>query len=637
MEKCNFKLLVIETPVKLRRILNCFENHVSNWHFIATRGNLFDLETENSFSTTTFEPYLKPANNHIIKSLIEVAGKVDEIYIGTDYDESGEYIACQVAKKLFSIFPNKPVWRIRYKEINEQSLLNAINNKENFNYNLKESKESKYLCRAILKQSYSKLLKDVFDSSSIYMESTLQASVLRLIVNRELSIKRFNQQKLYHLNIKFKNGKTITSELIWSKTETEKLKNSIYDFKVFYSEKEETIYPPYIFNTPEILKTATEKFDFSIYETYRYLEDLYNNGLISFYKTDSNSISLAISKLIQNYINGILPGFSTNTNFVSDNTEGIRITDIRVVPSSLTGKAEIKEIYKLIWSRCMASQTIPAKMVKQRIEIKQGNKIIAYLNGGYFTQLGWHQTSFNTFLKRCEKIDKEKLEINYQDTSYTETFSSPMPSWTEATILEKIKSSKITDFDEYAEVIHELEELNYIKKIGKNLKPTYRGIIISNFLQDGSPYLSDFEQVSKIEMDKKRISTGENTKLDIIKNFYETIKDKVKLLNKQAVLSTDHCPDCNETLEVGVGNKLDEAPYLWCGQCEEYFSFNLDRFCNSYVMFTDQKLELECLDCKTKDLILTYGKFGKYIKCNCCQKNFSLNKYGLFLNQEGLE
>jgi DNA topoisomerase-1 len=595
-------IVIVESPSKakiIKKYINNNNNIVDKFglfEVIASYGHIRDLpkkilgiDINNNFKAKYVEICGKYSNK-TLKSLKENIENSEKVWIASDLDREGEAIAYHI-KEYFKL--KGKYKRIAFNEITPLAIENAIFNSRKIDMNMVKSQETRRILDRLVGYKISPLLWKNFETKSITLSAgRVQSAVLSIIINRENEIKEHKTESYYNIIGEFnivKNTKLETSNKINKKLAKLILNDikesdnfSLYD--ISYKSRNE--HSPYPFITSSLQQTASGSLKMSINQVMIYAQALYENGLISYMRTDSYNLSDSILEEIKNYIiENKSEEYLCFKNYEKKNKktsqeahEAIRPTNIKMTKEKLRekikdGKYKILdnkhlELYSLIWNRTVASQMSPAKFYDLKVKIMHietkrkwiGREKIYYFDGYlsiYEIERNKNIRSNIDIDKYINKIKDNKDELNSISFIAKNTWSVPLPHYSESSIIKTLDDNGIGRPSTYASIISKLYDKKYILKrdiegliaryddyiLKKDEKDMYLNIkkeseekaIINEksklIPQEIGYYINDFmskyfssiikkDFTSNMEEKLDLINSGEENYLDVLNNFY---------------------------------------------------------------------------------------------------------------------
>lgn len=588
-------LVIVESPGKIKKIKSILGK---KYVVMASVGHIIDLDSKKMSIDieNNFKPNYKPISRakKVIKDLREAYKKCDDIVLATDKDREGEMIAWSIS---YILNLNNPK-RITFNSISKDELLNAIKNPERINMDLVNAQQARRCLDRIVGYELSPLLWSNIQKK--LSAGRVQSVVTKLIIDKENEIeKRIDEIKNDKSSIfKFKGSfqfKDIELEGKLKKTNGNIEKFSSIDqcrdflnkcikskFKIIdINEKVSKRSPPPPFTTSMLQQESSRKLGYSVKTTMMIAQKLYENGYITYMRTDSVNLSKTALDQIENFIiNKFGKKFHKRKNYNSKkkNTqeahEAIRPTKI-ALPSvkgknSKFGNSEVK-LYDLIWKRTIASQMESAEYDVQLVNIsisKDKEHIFESQNEelkfeGYL-KLYNIKLNIGNFTKL--NVDDEVMPI---EISGKQEFKKIPLRYNEASLVNKLdpKNLNIGRPATYASIIDIILKRKYVEKLDhegiekdsttilwnnnnngnkivektdkikigseKNkFTPTIVGKLVNTFLEDHFEELMKYEFTAKMEDELDRIANGEVKWNDVLKEFYDDFHLSVEKTKK---------------------------------------------------------------------------------------------------------
>ena len=672
-------LVIVESPAKAKTIEGFlgkdFTVKSSFGHIRDLSKKHLGIDIENGFKPD----YLVPDDKKkIVQELKSLSKKASTVWLASDEDREGEAIAWHL-QQVLNLKPEQ-TRRIVFHEITKPAILNAIENPRGINIDLVMAQQARRILDRIVGFELSPILwKKVAPKLSA---GRVQSVAVRLIVEREREIMAFNAESFYRIAGIFKpeGGKGRLSAVLDEKFEDassaeaflEKCKNS--SFRIADIKKREitrTPAPP--FTTSALQQEASRKLGFSVSQTMRIAQKLYESGLITYMRTDSTNLSqLAINTIKQ--VIGTTYGeeyskvrqYKTKSKGAQEAHEAIRPT----YPANATieGSVQEKKLYSLIWKRCIASQMADAKIEKTNITIEGSNFAQHFISQG-------EQVVFDGFLKlyiegKDDDTGDEMMnegetgqllprlsadeQLGMIEISAVERFTQRPPRYSEASLVKKLEELGIGRPSTYAPTITTITQRGYIvKEDREGVSRSYRkftlkdntieksictensgsekgklfpqdiGILVTDFLKANFSDILDYGFTAKEEEDFDKIAAGKKSWNKVLETFYgpfhrqveETLKESAHK-NAERVLGND--PKTGKVLTVRLGKF---GPLVQMGANDDpdkkYAGLQKGQLIESITL--EEALELFTLPRKVgeldgKEIIASSGRFGPYIK-----------------------
>ena len=573
-------LVIVESPAKAKTIEKFLGK---DFKVMSSYGHICDLKKkEFSIDTETFEPEyeIPDEKQKLVASLRSEAKKADTVWLASDEDREGEAISWHLYTVL-GLSPEKTK-RIVFHEITKTAILNAIENPRSIDTNLVYAQQARRVLDRVVGFKLSPVLwRKVKPALSA---GRVQSVTVRLIVEREREINNFVSESGYRVTAIFelpsKGGETRRLQ-----TELSKRFKTLEQAQAFLqscqgaeftisdvSTKPLKKSPAAPFTTSTLQQEAARKLHFTVAQTMMIAQRLYENGYITYMRTDSvNLSSLCINsakKVIaaaygDNYLH--VRKYSTSSKGAQEAHEAIRPTYLE--NSTIEGTIPEKRLYELIWKRTIASQMADAQVEKTTISIAISGHEETFMATG-------EVTVFDGFLHVYkESTDEETL--NTADTAQlpavnsgealqpveitaTERFTQHPPRYTEASLVRKLEELGIGRPSTYAPTISTIQQREYVEKGNKTgstrkytimtlsdgkittkegkenvgaekqkLMPTDIGIVVNDFLLEYFPEIMDYNFTATVEKDFDDIADGKKEWTAPIKDFYGNFDQQI--------------------------------------------------------------------------------------------------------------
>ncbi len=578
-------LIIVESPTKAKTLKNFLG---ANYTVLSSYGHIRDLpkselgiDVENDFKIKYVIPTKARKNVTLLKK--ELA-KNDYIYLATDPDREGEAISWHLMEAL-DLKKKNNFKRITFHEITKSAINEALEHPMELNLDLINAQQARRALDRIVGYKLSPFLwKKIAKRLSA---GRVQSVAVRLIVQRENEIKAFKPEEYWSIAAILKKQKE-TAEFeaflskiknkpipklgIKTKKESEDILKELKgaDYKIIKIEKKETArnpLPP--FTTSTLQQEASKKLKFPAKITMRVAQDLYEKGFITYHRTDSlnlssQSLAMAKSFIIQGFGNNYYP--STTRKFkakgrTQEAHEAVRPTNVENTPEKLKLEPRQAKLYKLIWSRFVASQMKAAIFDSLRVEIQAGSNYVFQANGSTL--------KFDGFLKIYPLKYEEKELPNLNEKEILDLiklkpeqhFTQPPARYTEAALIKELEANEIGRPSTYAPIISTIQDRNYVQKNeDKRFAPTEIGIMVDELLVNHFPEIVDIKFTAKMEKELDKIAQGEEPWTQVLEKFYkpfsknlETKYTEVEKKKVEAELTDKNCPKCGKPLAIKFG------------------------------------------------------------------------------------
>ena len=663
-------LVIVESPAKAKTIQKYLGK---DFEVKSSFGHIRDLPKKGmGIDLQTFTPDYEVSSDKkkIVSELKEAAKKAETIWLASDEDREGEAIAWHLAQELK--LNDKNTKRIVFHEITKNAILKAVENPRKIDKNLVNAQQARRVLDRIVGFEMSPVLwKKVKTGLSA---GRVQSVAVRLIVEREHEIRDFVPTSSYKIEGIFQNKakQNIPAKLkkdFASEKEAEKFlelsKNT--EFKVLNIEvKPGSRSASAPFTTSTLQQEASNKLGYGVTTTMRVAQRLYEEGYITYMRTDSVNLSQeAINAAKQHIIKEFGENYSKPRNYTTKSSsaqeahEAIRPTDFSV---KTIGDAQLNKLYQLIYKRTLASQMENAKIEKTVIEI--GDKALP----SNFEVQG-EVIIFDGFLKVYDIAKNEEEENNektlpkveigevlsYKEITANQRFTKPSPRYTEAGLVKKLEELGIGRPSTYAPTIQTIQNREYVDKreilpqerevvkitlnktsIKKEILtekfggdknkfvPTDIGEVVNQFLINNFDEILDYGFTAKVEADFDKIAEGNEEWKAMIMDFYTKFHPKIEEVEENADRATGERllgkdPKSGKNVYARIGRF---GPMIQIGESDdkEKPTFaSLMKNQNIATISLDEALELfkipfDLQDYEGKPVSVGAGRFGPYVK-----------------------
>lgn len=593
-------LVIVESPAKAKTIEKFLGK---DFKVMSSYGHIRDLKKkELSIDTDTLQPnYEIPEEKEkLVKELRQNAGKAEQIWLASDEDREGEAISWHLCEVLG--LDEKNTNRIVFHEITEPAILEAIKHPRHLDMNLVNAQQARRVLDRLVGFKLSPVLwRKVKPALSA---GRVQSVAVRLIVEREREIQAFSSEPYFRVAAIFAmtnpdgSATEVKAELaarLKTRAEVEafldKCKNSKFIIdSVAKKPVKRTPAPP--FTTSTLQQEAARKLGFTVSQTMMVAQHLYENGRITYMRTDSVNLSKLCIGACKGEITRLwgerysrTRQYQTHSKGAQEAHEAIRPT--YMADTEIEGSVQEKKLYDLIWKRTAASQMADAEMEKTTVTISivpedgtQGHaadKDMQFVAGGMVV-------TFDGFLKVYrESADDdtdsaedesartlppmaEGQELQRREITATERFSQGPARYTEASLVHKLEELGIGRPSTYAPTISTIQQREYVHKGDKKgeerqytvdtlrgkivtqktrtemagsekgkLLPTDIGMVVNDFLMQYFPNIMDYNFTAKVERRFDDIAEGTEQWNDMMRDFYKDFEPTVeKTMNIRA-------------------------------------------------------------------------------------------------------
>ena len=540
------KLVIVESPAKAKTINKYLGK---DYKVLASFGHIRDLPSKDG-SVKPEEDFsmsweLSPGGKKRLNDIITTLKDADTIVLASDPDREGEAIAWHILEELTARkkIKDKKIERVVFHEITKSAVTEAINNPRQIDDNL----VSAYMARRALDYLVGFTLSPVLWRKLPGSKSAgrVQSVALRLICERENEIEKFKPEEYWTVDVDLitKTQALIKSHLVTldgkklekfdinteAKALEAKAKIEAQEFSIANVErKKANRYPAPPFTTSTLQQEAARKLRFSAKRTMQIAQKLYEEGLITYMRTDAVNLSKeaiaacrdAILKYFgEAYLPKTAKEYKTKSKNAQEAHEAIRPSDVMNTPKKMETKLEsdAQKLYELIWKRTVACQMNPAVLDRVTIDSQSADgQIVLRANGQVI--------AFDGFLKLYQESRDDSDEddenrilpnvdngeaVNKGDIYTEQHFTTPPPRFTEASLVKKLEELGIGRPSTYASIIAVLQERKYVRVEKLRFIPEDRGRIVTVFLENYFKKYVEYDFTAQLEEFLDNVSAGE--------------------------------------------------------------------------------------------------------------------------------
>ena len=672
-------LVIVESPAKAKTIEKFLGN---DYKVLSSYGHIRDLKKK-EFSIDVANGYapayeIPEDKKKLVKELKAEAKKADMVWLASDEDREGEAISWHLFEVL-ELDPAKTK-RIVFHEITKTAILKAIENPRDIDVHLVNAQQARRVLDRIVGFELSPVLwRKVKPALSA---GRVQSVAVRLIVEREREVNAFVSESWYRVTAVFEvpdaNGEKVEvkaelSRRFKTKEEAhaflESCKSADFSISdIVTRPTKKTPAPP--FTTSTLQQEAARKLGFSVSQTMVIAQRLYENGQITYMRTDSVNLSdLALgtsrqaieSMMGEKYVK--TRQFATKAKGAQEAHEAIRPTYME--KESISGSAQEQRLYELIWKRTIASQMADAELEKTTATIAISNSEDTFIAVGEVIVFdGFLRVYKESYDEEKEQEDEGRLlpplvvgqVLDQTEISAVQRFSLCPPRYTEASLVRKLEELGIGRPSTYAPTISTVQQRGYVEKGNKEgvkrefdvlklknnkitetvksemtgnekakLLPTDVGIVVNDFLMEYFPEIMDYNFTASVEKQFDEVAEGEKEWTILMDKFYQefhplvekTAQTKTEHKVGERILGTDLAS--GKPVSVKIGRY---GPVIQIGSAEDE---EKPRFAQLPKGMTLETITLEeALECfklprvlgefEGKELSVGVGRFGPYVR-----------------------
>ena len=611
-------LVIVESPAKAKTINKYLG---PDFYVLASYGHVRDLVGKDG-SVLPDEGFAMKweLGDRAEKNVRDIKKAVKEsknVFLATDPDREGEAISWHIKEILEdgNLLKGKNLQRVTFNEITKKAVQDAFNRTRSLDQDLIDA----YLARRALDYLVGFNLSPILWRKLPGSKSAgrVQSVALRLICERESEIEKFISQEYWSLEALLHNaeGAPFTARLTHlagnkldkldipdektAKAAAERIRSKkLAVQKVERKQVRRNPYPPFITSSLQI--DASRQLGLSASQTMRLAQGLYEDGFITYMRTDGTTLSEDAVKqargLIQkNYGEKYLPDaprlYKSKAKNAQEAHEAIRPTDLSVIPNGKDAPRDDQQrrLYDLIWKRTMTSQMESAVLDQVSADISDGtDDVVLRATGSVVTFDGFltlyqetkdddAEDEENRRLPKLDEGDKTKL----MDVRQNQHFTQPPPRYTEASLVKRLEELGIGRPSTYASILQVLRDRNYVTMDKKRFVPEDRGRLVTTFLQRFFTRYVDYDFTANLEEELDAIAAGSTQWKEALRQFW-----------------IDFNRIIGETKDLKISEVID----------------HLDEDLGPHF-FPKGDEDRKCPACGTGRLSLKFGKFGAFIGC----------------------
>ncbi len=618
------KLVIVESPAKARKI----GGYLGDGYIVeASVGHIRDLpqraadipkdvkklawskegvDIENDFAPLYV---INPDKKAKVSELKELMKGADELLLATDEDREGEAIAWHLVEVLQ---PKIPIKRMVFNEITKEAIEQAVVNTRDLDYHLIDAQET----RRVLDRLYGYRLSPVLWKKVMPRISAgrVQSVATRLIVEKERERMAFISSSWWDLNAKCELGftarllsvegkkvastsdfgadgavkeKSLENILLLDETSARSLVDSLKSTPLTVKSMEEsprTERPKPPFTTSTMQQDAGSRLGWGAQITMRIAQRLYENGYITYMRTDSINLSdqainaaRAAAKALYgaDHVYETARLYQGKSKNAQEAHEAIRPAgDVFKTPGELAPELSRDEfaLYDLIWKRTVASQMADAKKMQMRVDFdaktSDGKATIFRANGSVITFPGF-LAAYDDIVDENAKVDEEATDKRLPAMSVGQSIkvdeydceghdTKPPARYTEPTLVKRLEELGIGRPSTFASIIQTIQDRGYVNKRGRALVPTFLAFSVTGLLETHFTKLVDYDFTASMEEDLDKIASGEAERVDWLRDFYYGVDGQPGLNELALDLGTidaraTNTMNLSDTIEIRVG------------------------------------------------------------------------------------
>ncbi len=673
-------LVIVESPKKADTLSKFLG---ADYIVKSSRGHIRDLakkdlgiNIEDNF-TPVYE--VSSDKGKIVDELIKLSKSVKTVWLASDEDREGEAIAWHLTQVLG--LPVDQTKRIVFHEITKQAILTAIENPRTINMDLVNAQQARRVLDRLVGFELSPVLwRKVRPQLSA---GRVQSVAVRLIVEREREIIAFDPKEYYRVVAQFqKSGSTTKSSIfkaelnrrLESQAEAQQLLNASIDatYNVIKVEekplKRKAAAP---FTTSTLQQEAGRKLGMSVSQIMSVAQKLYEQGLITYMRTDSVNLSTqALDQCKEEIIKDYGVEYSAPTNYKTK-SKGAQEAHEAIRPSyidrkTIDGTSAEKRLYDLIWKRTVASQMVPAELDRTIITIKQNENDLTFTTTGEVVRFDGFMRLYTETVEDDKAAEDQKQtarlpklavgdSINALEITASERYTQSPSRFNEASLVKRLEELGIGRPSTYAPTITTVITRGYVVKQSRNavkreyeqlilkdrvvtsqtlsenvgkekdcLSPTDIGMLVNDYLESQFSDILDYNFTANVEKEFDRVAEGDIVWNQMIDNFYQPFHSLVdKAIGEQAtrasherILGVDPKSGREVKARIGRYGAMVEivAPE---GEKPKYAGLKTGQLIESITL--EEALSLFDLprslgEFESEELVVGVGRFGPYVR-----------------------
>lgn len=631
-DRKNMDLVIVESPTKAKTLAKFLGKE---YRIEASFGHIRDLPKsklgvdvaknfELQYTQTTKQ-------KERTKELKKLSKEADKVFLATDPDREGEAISWHVSELLDV---SKKHHRIVFHEITNKAIHEALEHPRDLDMTLVDAQQARRVLDRLVGYKLSPLLwKKVRKGLSA---GRVQSVAVRLIVEREREIQAFKPVEYWNINVDLKNTQDSMLNVQLTTKDDEEIKISNQEVAneldkylrsanyevASVEEKDFKRTPPAPFTTSTLQQAAANKLGWSAKRTMQVAQSLYEEGFITYHRTDSTNIAAEAAVAAKEFITKKFGEayavaepriFKTKSKVAQEAHEAVRPTDLNVQGSMINEQLnkDAGRLYDLIWSRFVAGQMSEATGKNTKIKVKAGDYGLE-AKGQVIEFDGWYR-AYGKQEDEEESTDGKQLpklaegeKLDFVELTKEQKFTQPSARYNDASLIKALEEMGIGRPSTYAPTLSTIQDRQYVEKIEKRFQPTSLGIAVNDFLMKNFSDIIDYDFTAKMEDDLDEIANGKHKWQPVIKDFFDPFEKKLEKVEETAervkieVETTgEKCPTCGEGDVIVRLGKFGK--FLSCSRypdCE-------------YKANYQNKIGVKCELCKDGDVILRKTRTGR--------------------------
>ena len=608
------KLVVVESPAKAKTI----EKYLGGGHrVLASYGHVRDLppkdgsvDPEHGFD---MQWQVSPDRSKQLKIITDEAKKADALILATDPDREGEAISWHVQEVLRQkkALPAS-VQRVTFNAITNSAVTEAMRNPRELDEDLIDAYRARRALDYLVGFTLSPILWRKLPGAK--SAGRVQSVALRLIVDREREIEVFKSQEYWQVSATFEadgqaftgrlvqiDGKKIDRLSIGSKAEADSARATVEAGRFTVSSVETKPLgknPPPPFTTSTLQQEAARKLGFAASHTMRVAQSLYEDGLITYMRTDGvdmaeEAISAARKAIANRYDSGFVPDkprrYTSKAKNAQEAHEAIRPTDFS---RSHAASGDHARLYELIYNRALASQMASARLERTTVELTDGAGRAVLRATGQVVLFPGFMALYDE--GRDDPQDEEGARMPAlregdapakTGVEATQHFTQPPPRYSEASLVKRLEELGIGRPSTYASILQTLKDREYVRVEKARFIPEESGRLVIAFLERFFERYVSYDYTAELEEELDDVSGGRLNWQKLLEEFWQDFRPK-------------------------AGEVMEQKPSEVTAALDEFLAPWL------YPQREDGSDPRVCPACGNGRLSLRGGKFGAFVACS---------------------
>jgi DNA topoisomerase-1 len=626
------KLVVVESPAKAKTI----EKYLGPGHrVLASYGHVRDLpakdgsvDTDNGFA---MEWQVSADRSKQLREITDEAKKADTLILATDPDREGEAISWHLAE----VLRNKKalpatVQRVAFNAITKSAVTEAMAHPRELDVDLIDAYKARRALDYLVGFTLSPILWRKLPGAK--SAGRVQSVALRLIVDREREIELFRPQEYWSVTASFEadgqsftarlvefDGKKIDRLTIGNQGDAERAKAAVEAGRFTVASVETKPFsrnPPPPFTTSTLQQEAARKLGFAASHTMRVAQGLYEQGLITYMRTDGvdmapEAISAARRAIADRYDAGYVPDkpriYTTKAKNAQEAHEAIRPTDFS---QRHAASGDHARLYELVYNRALASQMASARLERTTVELSDGaGRAVLRATGQAVLFPGYLALYEEGRDEKAEDDESARMPVLREGDSPAKTgveatqhFTQPPPRYSEASLVKRLEELGIGRPSTYASILQTLKDREYVRVEKARFVPEESGRLVTAFLERFFEKYVSYDYTAELEEELDDVSGGRLNWQKLLDEFWRDFRPK-------------------------AGEVMEQKPSEITAALDEFLAPWL------YPPREDGSDPRLCPQCGNGRLSLRGGKFGAFIACS----NYPECKYTQKFGQAGGE